>query len=72
MSTSAKPPLPSNGGQTDQDRGPTGKLPVGTNMTPRGREQTVKGAVTETANDASGDGLHRRVPGRGAQNNGLV
>jgi hypothetical protein len=71
MPTSAKPMMPSNGGQTDQDRGPTGKLPVGTNMVPRGREQTVRGSVTETPNDNSGDGLHRRVPGP-PQRNGLV
>lgn len=71
MATSAKPPLPTNGGETDHDRGSTGKLPVGTNMVPRGRMESVKGPVTEAPNDASGDGLHRRVPGP-PQRNGLA
>mgnify|MGYP003662841827 CR=1 FL=1 len=63
---------PGNNGQTDVGRGSLESLPVGTNMAPRGRVESVKGALSMIPNDASPAGLHRRVPGRGAALNGLA
>jgi hypothetical protein len=71
MSTSAKPPVPTNEGLTDLDRGQKGMLPTGNMMTPRGRQETVKGPLAMEENDGSADALHRRVPGRGTALNGL-
>jgi len=62
----------SNEGQVDSGRGTKGDLPVGTKMTPNGREQSVKGKVGSSSNDNSPESLHRRVPGRGAANNGTA
>lgn len=67
-----KPPISEDAGYPEADRGMKGKLPVTPNMTPMGREQSVKGPVTMEENDGSADALIRRAPGTGGSTNGAV